>query len=315
MQPSPEARRRNAYISDTLKVTQQMVAYPEIALQIGQTAVGILTDRLSSVVIANVANGEVHIPKGSRDNPSALPLVAIFDGEAVRLGKEFGNQTGRQKANTIRTIESWCPNVRTAEEEYDEFASTPAHHPTPFTFSPLVSSTAYNYTALLNPNDLKTDFSNAPKRGITYVHLRPAILYKIVDGQTHAQPDSTVHGIAHVDRLEREPVNTVVSQRSIDMLALSAELEACYLGSIFARHRLRRSTTPLSLQLLLTDPGVIQIAVETVRQEHNAYTPDPFTPSKLILEDLKTKDLDYVVRATQNYTILLAQLQRAIGAK
>ncbi len=278
-----ELKARHNFVETSVAGAMEIVARPEVQQNLG--AVGKdLTNLLGSVVVPNVIDGVVQIPR-SHKNRDVLPMLALKPGEDIALGGDFTEPTTKQREIAAKTFDAWDPADHSGAEllqiALDEFFANRRDDiriPVGTGERAAITAAIRSVFGLHNP---ELGFRNLPaKKVIGSLITRPLVALTIADSPI-AEPDLLAHELTHVLQKTLRPVEVFGSQRDIDKTFLRYELEAYHLGAVVRLNMPNAWEDPNTL----TD-GHIQLAVEALRRKANDGLHDPFLPTPALRHTL-----------------------------
>ncbi|MGB4759091.1 MAG: hypothetical protein WBP26_03455 [Candidatus Saccharimonadales bacterium] len=282
---SLDQHERHAYIDKSIETAIGTLQDPQTNWVLG-TSLPRLTAVLESAVVSNVHDGYVKVPQEYRGS-DRLPIYALYPGETVITPPDFQVQDSKQIQATLRIFTKWSGGIRGAASAYrsliessvDRAPTSSVHFPDE---SVAMTSTSAH---VLSHSVLSGNFASAPSKGVALVKCRPTLVYKMTSEEARASSTITVHELVHVSLAQDNPIWTMRSQRSSNMVALREEFEAYHACTAIASAGLRQNGREQSLEDL-SDVGLLALMVERIRRKYRTNPHDPYAPSGAALQEI-----------------------------
>lgn len=310
---SADLRERHAYVDQTVEAAVEAFRDPAIAKLLGDLSASFIT-KLSGIVVANLKDGVIEVPDEFKDDDSVLTASAVRPGEAYIVSSQYDRQTDNQKRATLRQFNTWEPQPPLTTNQIYKGLIGGQERAQPSPVQTLPDQTmAYTGTmarCFASRRELSNLFIDAPSRGIVMIKMKPGLVFSMAAGETHSRPEDVAHELTHVRQIEKNPVRSFHSQKSVDMAELRGELEAYHVGAILTFDRYVKMDSPTADDLM-KDHGIVQASVERTRKEYGIDPLDPYRPSPHLLRKLTGKGLGHVLHAKIDY----AQYAEMVGAE
>lgn len=301
----PDTRERMLFFEASINHAIETFGDPILTRHLGANAVNFFLESLHSSRYAEIVEGEIQMPEEGKTDDAILPVVVIRPDEQLTLTEDYGRQTDTQKRQTLKQFSAWKPvNGISTADAYSRLMGSA------LTFeSPVITATERSSAMTGAVTDIHSVeeaiqplFTNAPKKGLGLIAMRPHLSLKLEEGERAAPADTLAHELTHLWQALRKPVDVVHSQRSVDMLFLRKELEAYHLGAVVYRHM---EGMPGKRKGPVRD-GIVQDAVDLLRTLHGIDPLDPYRPSPALMRRLEEAGVGSIMHATIDYDELLS---------
>lgn len=216
-----------------------------------------MRETLGDLVVLNIVDGEIAVPRVHKNRVKALLVVAIRPGEQFRVSKDLIELTPEQQERFKAQAEEHDPGLTKAYQSIIDTSESAV-------LTPAISGWQAMVFGLSTLIDGSLVGPSVPPRSIVRVRHRPvlALLMEEDADDDIISPGVMAHETTHVRQKNQTPVEVFISQEESDMSAFEDELEAYHIGAGFS----------LALQEIdgtdPTDLSDIQIAVEAIRRTH-----------------------------------------------